>query len=280
MIYSCEKCGKESIKIYGSGRFCSSKCSHARILSEEIKNKIRKSLKNRIVLNKRSRVDKICVICQKSFWVHTYNSKKIFCSRVCMNQDKDYKFKKKAAGGYREGSGYGKSGWYKGVQCDSSYELAWVIYHLEHNIEFIRNKQKFKYVYNEKEHFYIPDYFLPKDQLFIEVKGFSTEQHKAKIKCFNKQIKVLYKKDLKEIFEYVINKYGKNFIELYEGNPHKLRLNKCLVCNKPAAKQYCSQKCSGIGIYKIKARYSSMVEHRSSKPRVQFESDISLNNAL
>lgn len=32
------------------------------------------------------------------------------------------------AGGYRPGSGIGKQGWYKNYWCDSSWELAYVIY--------------------------------------------------------------------------------------------------------------------------------------------------------
>ena len=43
-------------------------------------------------------------------------------------------------GGKRHGSGRGKKGWYKGYWCDSSWELALVIYNLEHNIKFERNK--------------------------------------------------------------------------------------------------------------------------------------------
>ncbi|MEI7942893.1 MAG: hypothetical protein WCH76_06985 [Candidatus Riflemargulisbacteria bacterium] len=44
------------------------------------------------------------------------------------------------SGGYRRKSGRGKHGWYKGIWCDSSWELAWVMYHLDHGIPFERNK--------------------------------------------------------------------------------------------------------------------------------------------
>ena len=40
----CEKCGKEHDGTYGTGRFCSKGCAHARILSEETKHKISASL--------------------------------------------------------------------------------------------------------------------------------------------------------------------------------------------------------------------------------------------
>ena len=44
------------------------------------------------------------------------------------------KMKKVGGGGYRKGSGRRKKGWYKGFWCDSSWELAWVIYQIEHDI--------------------------------------------------------------------------------------------------------------------------------------------------
>lgn len=46
----------------------------------------------------------------------------------------------KSMGGYRKGSGVGKSGWYNGIYCDSSWELAYVIYHIDNNLPIIRNK--------------------------------------------------------------------------------------------------------------------------------------------
>ena len=50
------------------------------------------------------------------------------------------------SGGIRKGSGRGKKGTYKGYWCDSSYELAWVIYNIDKNIPFTRNSEKFKYI--------------------------------------------------------------------------------------------------------------------------------------
>ena len=41
----------------------------------------------------------------------------------------------------------GIKGWYKGFWCDSSWELAYVIYNLDHGIEFRRNTEKFEYEY-------------------------------------------------------------------------------------------------------------------------------------
>lgn len=123
---------------------------------------------------------------------------------------------KHTMGGYRKGSGRGKSGWYKGYYCDSSWELAFVIYNLEHNILFERNKQQFAYTFNGEQHNYIPDWKIEND--FVEIKGYWTEQWQAKLDQFPKEenLRVITKVEIKPYLEYVINKYGRNFINLYE----------------------------------------------------------------
>lgn len=117
-------------------------------------------------------------------------------------------------GGYRKGSGRGKSGHYKGYWCDSSWELAFVIYHLEHNIPFERNKLRFKYEFEGEFFYYTPD-FVMEDGILIEIKGFETKKTLAKYPVVD-NLKVLKEKDLKYIIDYTINKYGKDFIKLYE----------------------------------------------------------------
>lgn len=123
--------------------------------------------------------------------------------------------KNKLSGGYRHGSGRGKKGWYKGYYCDSSWELAYVVYNLEHNISFIRNEELFPYIFNGEEHNYKPDFI--EGDTYVEIKGYVTEQVIAKEAFFNKPLKRLDKKGLKPYLDYTINKYGKTFWEvLYE----------------------------------------------------------------
>jgi hypothetical protein len=117
-------------------------------------------------------------------------------------------------GGYRKGAGRGKKGWYKGIFCDSSWELAWVIYHLDHNIKFERNFEKFEYEYKEEKHFYIPDF--KKDGKFIEVKGFKNGQFYAKMKFFPHAIEIFDAKKMEPILNYVIITYGQDYINLYK----------------------------------------------------------------
>lgn len=126
----------------------------------------------------------------------------------------------KKNGGLRKGSGRGKKGTYKGFWCDSSYELAWVIYHLDHKINFQRNFEKFPYFYKDSEkREYIPDFI--KDGIYYEIKGYKNDTLEWKYKYFPHPLRVLFKEDLGCIFDYVINVYGKNFISLYEEKTYK-----------------------------------------------------------
>jgi len=120
------------------------------------------------------------------------------------------------AGGYRKGSGRSKSGWYKNIWCDSSWELAWVIFNIDHNIKFERCTEKFEYMWNNKKRNYLPDFKI--DNHFIEIKGYKTKQFDAKFNQFPLSLKltVLYGDDMKSYIDYSISKYGKNFISLYE----------------------------------------------------------------
>jgi len=121
---------------------------------------------------------------------------------------------RKCSGGFREGSSRGKSGWYKGYWCDSSWELAWVVYNLEHDIKFERNKIGFEYEFENKKSLFYPDFIV--DGKYVEVKNFNSKRLEAKLMYFPHSIEVLYKEELKYAFDYVVDNYGKDYIELYE----------------------------------------------------------------
>ena len=122
--------------------------------------------------------------------------------------------KNKLSGGYRKGSGRGKKGTYKGYYCDSSWELAYVIYNLDHNIKFERNEKLFPYKFNGEQHKYKPDFI--ENGIYVEIKGYFTEQVKAKEFAFPYQLKYIDKESIKPYLSYVEEKYGKDFIRLYE----------------------------------------------------------------
>lgn len=129
---------------------------------------------------------------------------------------KPYDNSKGLSGGLRKGAGRGKKGRYKGIWCDSSWELAYLIYCLENDKKIERCTEYFEYVFENKTHKYFPDFIV--DGTYVEIKGFDTAKVKAKIEQFpkDKEYRILYEADLSPAFAYVKTKYGKNFIDLYE----------------------------------------------------------------
>lgn len=130
------------------------------------------------------------------------------------------KIKEKAKlnnGGYRKGSGRGKKGWYKGIFCDSSWELAFVLWCELHKINLERNQQKFNYCYNNKVYKYLPDFIINGN--FIEIKGYLSPQNIEKIKQFPHdlyKLEVYTEKELMPILKLVTRLYGKDYTRLYE----------------------------------------------------------------
>jgi hypothetical protein len=206
----CEKCNNEHDGKYGSGRFCSRQCANSRRLSKEVYERISKKLKRRI--------QRLCV-CGETFET-TPGSKKIYHKNSCKYIDKKFleRFSnslKGKTGGPTKGGGRGKHGWYKGFWCDSSWELAFIISHLDNGIKIKRNTKKFSYEFKDKKYNYIPDFIVR--GIYIEIKGYKTKRFDAKQEWFPKDLKyqVLYKDDMQIYLDYVVKKYGKDFIKLY-----------------------------------------------------------------
>ena len=226
-ILYCENCGKVIDGSYGSGRFCNRHCAtiygntHRPKRSAESKKKTSISVKNSIkcqIAAERSRKIYHCKQCNKEFSISDIRdiNGRLYCSKECK-----HKYLSEHTGGYREGSGRGKQGWYKGIHCDSSWELAYLVYHLDHNLYIERCKEKRQYVWNNKQHTYYPDFIT--DDGIIEIKGYSTDQWKSKEEQ-NSDVKVLYKNEIKPYLDYVTNTYGTDFIKLYDGYNPKLDL--------------------------------------------------------
>lgn len=201
----CKKCGNDFEPSKGLISYCSLNCRNSRTFSDEAKLKKSKANKGNVPWNAGVAYKKImmsnCLYCGDDIIHSAVIPKKYHadCWRKC-------------AGGNRKGSGRSKHGWYKGIWCDSSYELAWVIYQLDHNIPFTRNTKSYEYTFNGKVYQYYPD-FIQNDKI-IEIKGFVNKQTLAKIKSVPNLV-VLMRNDLQKEFDYVIKKYGKDFIKLY-----------------------------------------------------------------
>jgi hypothetical protein len=203
-------------------KFCSRKCSNSRNLTEETKRKIGKSLiegGNRFIPDNKGRKYE-----RRKLILLTNKKNNEFTCLHCGEIGKSYKYKKdqkyhkecwlRVSGGIRKGSSRGKSGWYKGYWCDSSYELAYLIYCLDYDIKIERNKEGFEYVYEDKKHLFYPDFIV--NGKYVEIKNFKSELTDAKISYFTNEITVIYKVDMCLYLEYAINKHGKSFISVYE----------------------------------------------------------------
>jgi hypothetical protein len=92
--------------------------------------------------------------------------------------------------------------------------LAFLIYCLENKIDIRRNKKGYNYVYENERHKFYPDFIVNGE--FVEIKNFRSELTDAKVNHFPFHIKVYYKDTIKPFLNHVKNKYGKNFIDLYE----------------------------------------------------------------
>ncbi|MEK6887108.1 MAG: hypothetical protein AABW88_04720, partial [Nanoarchaeota archaeon] len=169
---NCEYCNKEHDGNFATGRFCNIICSRGfatKNKRKEINEKVGKELKGRTYPNLQKRIEITCKTCKTVFRkVPCLNRQ--YCSLYCANTDPN-----KSHGGYRKGSSRGKSGYYKGIHCDSTYELAWVIYNLDHNFRFERFNGYILYDIKRK---YFPDFI--QDDGIIEIKNFYTEEVKRK----------------------------------------------------------------------------------------------------
>lgn len=226
-ILYCENCGRVIDGSYGSGRFCNRYCataygnSHRAPRSKESRQKTSDSIRNSIKFQisvERSLKTYYCKYCNKPFTIYDIRDTigRKYCSKLCR-----HKYLSEHTGGYREGSGRGKQGWYKGIHCDSSWELAFLVYYKDHNLNIARCNEKRSYIWNNEVHSYYPDFIT--DEGIIEIKGYSTDQWKSKEEQ-NPDVKVLYKDDIKLYLDYVINTYGTDFIKLYDGYNPKLDL--------------------------------------------------------
>lgn len=199
VMYICKFCQRHSPSKSGRGRHQ----KHCQLNPDRVPN----NLPKRPIGYKHSEETKKKISLNTPGIASTYEAEKERKEKI-----RQYAIKNKL-GGYVKGSGRGKKGWYKGFFCDSSWELAYIIYNLDHGISIERNTEKRSYKFNGKIKTYIPDFIVEKK--IIEIKGYKTDEWMAKL-AYNPDVKVLYEKDLTEILSYTINKYGKDFIRLYE----------------------------------------------------------------
>lgn len=149
-----------------------------------------------------------CPVCGDKYIIE--KGSRQYCSRECYQKSGEI-------GGWYKGVGTGNRGRYKDDWYDSSWELAFAVYHYDHHIPFKRvMSEKFPYEVDDEMKHYIPD-FKYHDDHYIEVKGWEREYDHLKWESFPHRLDVLREDEMLSILDYVISKYGKNFWErMYE----------------------------------------------------------------
>lgn len=174
-------------------------------------------------------------------------------------------------GGYREGSGRSKHGYYKGIYCGSTYELCWVIYNLDHHVPFSRFPGKL-----EKDGItYYPDFLLSDGKTIVETKGYEKQESVDKktnvAEFFGYIVNVLRKDDLQYVFEYVKQKYETNkFYDLYDDYKPKYKhiCNHCQTEFETDRKiktevKFCNRSCAGK--HRSKKQMTDVVKQKISQ---------------
>jgi hypothetical protein len=199
-------CFKRIVGSKETKRFCSRACANSRSHSKETIEKITTGI-HKFVEVTFPKIYKLCPVCGNSY----YKNRKT-CSAICgrklsgPNISKSLKGLGKT-GGWRNFGGSGLKGTYEGITYQSSWELAWIVYHLDHNISFRRCTEYFDYEFEGKQRKYYPDFYLDKEETYVEVKAYHSDLTKAKINSVPAKILLICGKNAMEPFLlYAINK--------------------------------------------------------------------------
>lgn len=99
---------------------------------------------------------------------------------------------------------------YKDNYFDSNWEVLFVKYLDFKNIKWIRPKKSFDYLWNNENHKYFPDIYLPEYDLYIEIKGIPNERDYCKWKQFDGNLDIYDSLDLFNLG--IINSFDKRYI--------------------------------------------------------------------
>lgn len=129
---------------------------------------------------------------------------------------------------------------YEGINFDSSWELAFWIYHKDHHVEIRRPDISFKYTdILGKEHQYFPD-FQTTDNQFIEIKGddqFNEDGQmidklddkknyiaEAKHRCMlENNVKIIKLNEIKQYLDYIDKTYGKKYLKQFKNSGKQVK---------------------------------------------------------
>lgn len=222
----CNRCNEPILFEKRRNNFCNHSCAASFTLKgrkviysdkgmENLKKIGRKHAKNLLIgteinKNKLQIIAKNCIICQNQFLVRSKSKNKKTCSPECLKNHQ-------SLNNARQGT-YGKCGYYKGVFCGSTWELAFLVFNLDKGKDIKRCELTFKYNLEDGSHTYFPDFIM--DNIIYEVKsreyGSLVEKNEAVIKA-GYEIVMIKKKEINPIIKIVKESYKvKNLVDLYD----------------------------------------------------------------
>lgn len=149
-----------------------------------------------------------CKICKVQF-VSQRTSRKT-CSPSCKSQIH-------SINNFRQNKTRGKCGWFRGIWCASSWELAFVAYHIHLCHDIKRFDSSIPYMYMGKQKRYFPDFIVHTD--LYEVKGWYDDTVDIKLQAARSagwSIHIISKADIQPIIRQVKTWYNvKNITDLY-----------------------------------------------------------------
>ena len=106
-------------------------------------------------------------------------------------------------------------GVYRGYRCDSLWELAFVVFNLDHGIEFHRCVKPYPYRWYRKTRWYYPD-FVMGDGRLVEIKGIMCGRDRRKLESMPEGVTVIGPKEIVPYMAYCRSRYGDDLSRLYE----------------------------------------------------------------
>lgn len=184
---SCENCNSDHTGTYGSGRFCSLKCSRSystKAKRKEINEKVSAKIVEKLASGEkigyfkksfRTEREFVCEKCKKTFT--SFAESRIYCSKRCQASDKKWtdESRKKISdaridaieNGGKTGIGIKSTFNFDGnqVQCDSKLEHFFLFNFTEKNSvqKLKRCEAKIEYLFNDHTHIFIPDFEIISD---------------------------------------------------------------------------------------------------------------------
>ena len=85
------------------------------------------------------------------------------------------------------------------VDLQGSWEVKLAEFFDCNEVKWERNRVGYRYVFNDKESNYFPDFFLPHFNVYVEVKGYETEKDRAKWKQFPFKLLIVKKEEIHDL---------------------------------------------------------------------------------